>query len=54
MVTNKNVCKIKQCILHLIILSSEFIDTVLVKFIGTFFDTLYVAFIISSDTITGS
>ena len=65
MIINKTVCKIKQTILYLTFLSSQFIDIVLVTFVYmlfiifvgiafvTFPDTLAVAFIILSHIITG-
>ena len=55
MVNNKNVCKIKQCILCLTFLLSEFIESVLVSFVDiifvTFVDTLSLTFTYSSNTI---
>ena len=56
MVTNKNVRKLKQSILYLTFLSSDFFDTIHVAFVDTVFvtfvDTLSVTFIISSHSIT--
>ena len=64
MKTNKKVCKILQSILFNILLSSEFIGTVLVTHLETilvtfadkvfviFVDTLSVTFTVSSHTIT--
>ena len=51
-VTNKNVCNIKQFISYLTFLSSKFIDKVLLTFVDivfvTFVDTSYMALITQS------
>ena len=50
--TNKSVCKIKQSILYLTFLYSEFVDIVLITFVVTVFvifvNALFVALKISS------
>ena len=61
MITSKNLCKISQCILYIIFLSSEFIGVGLVTFVDlvfvkffTFADTLSAALILPSHKATGS
>ena len=56
MTTNKTMCKIRQSILYLTFLSSEFVDALFASFIGIvqlpFVDTLSATSVISSHVIT--
>ena len=54
MTTNKAVCRIQPPILYLTLLLWKFVNTVLLKFVGTFGDKLSALFITSSHIATES